>query len=207
MTLSSQRCRYVAGALLASTVALAPSIARADPVDSAIKRYVSRTATMSCDGLEVFDFLLESAAVIGEWCREQNDQLGPKGCGVGAPLCVKELVESELPGGSLTMGLSATAGVGSSNSSGSSIARSGYVWSGGSASGTSGPDWTGSSDFTYVELTLSVGVEIPLGSRQLRKVTCVNPLDHDYVRMLAENVVLNNEHLKTLSAACRLRRD
>lgn len=195
----------VAACTALATLGASASFAYADATDSAIRRYVSRTTTLSCNGLEVFDFLLESATVIGEWCREQNNALGDKGCGVGTSLCVQELMESDLPGGSLTVGLSATTGFGNSSTSGTGFTQSEFVWNGSSSTGSFPTDWNSSGNFNYVELQLSVGVDIPLGSRKLRRVTCVNPLDHDYVRMLAENVVLNNEHLKTISTACRLR--
>lgn len=195
-------------ALLALPVAAWPAVASAQSsqdVDPSVQRYLSRKTGLTCDGLEEFDFLLESASVIGEWCRVQNNQLGEKGCGYDTTLCVKELFESDLPGGKLNVGVSVGATFGSTDSSGTSVTQSDYVWNGNRGSDTSTSNWGGSGSFNYVEVRLEVGVEIPLGSRRLRRVTCINPLDHEYVRMLATNTILQNQNMKAFSAACRVR--
>lgn len=69
--------------------------------------YLQKDYSLSCHGLETFDFILEAGQLVGEWCREQNARLGDRGCGQESDMCLEEFIRADRPGYSLSIALGA----------------------------------------------------------------------------------------------------
>lgn len=69
--------------------------------------FLEKGYSLSCYGIESFDFILEAGQLVGEWCRAQNAQLGERGCGEESDMCLEEFIRADRPGYSLSIAVGA----------------------------------------------------------------------------------------------------
>lgn len=165
---------------------------------------VKKRAALACDQLPEAQIVFEAAESIGIFCREQNALLGERGCGVGSTFCPEELLLEDRPGPTLTVGLSVSSGVWKSDYAYEDRWDTTIVSARGNSRvrrGTYRSSW--SDEENYLDFGILIGIEIPLGPKELRKTRCVNPLFQGYVRKVVQEAMPSDEVLKARFAECQ----
>jgi hypothetical protein len=171
--------------------------------------YLQKDYSLSCHGLETFDFILEAGQLVGEWCREQNARLGDRGCGQESDMCLEEFIRADRPGYSLSISLGAAYTKADASLSGRDIVFGDSRWARSSDTNqTSLPtsDYSWSTDLSQkrLQILFGLGVEFPLGARTVIRKTCVNPLASPYVEMLTSNTLQSNSFIQKFRQNCNL---
>lgn len=174
--------------------------------------YLQKDYSLSCHGLETFDFILEAGQLVGEWCREQNARLGDRGCGQESDMCLEEFIRADRPGYSLSIAVGAAYSKADATFSGSDIIFGNSRWARSSdANQMSEPtrDYSWSTDLSQkrLQILFGLGVDFPLGARTVIRKTCVNPLASPYVEMLTSNSLQGNSVIQKFTQNCNLARN
>lgn len=181
---------------------ISPSFASNEHVE-----FLEKGFSLSCYGIESFDFILEAGQLVGEWCRAQNAQLGERGCGEESDMCLEEFIRADRPGYSLSIAVGAAYMNEDISHSGSDIVYGNSRWvrsTDRNRLAQPSADYTWSSDLSEkrLQVLFSLGVEFPLGKRTVVRKTCVNPLASTYVELLTNNTLQSNSVIQKFAHNC-----
>lgn len=207
--LKSARRYFVAVTLI--QIVLLGSVGRAFASNEQFD-YLQKDFSLTCHGLNTFDFILEAGQLVGEWCREQNARLGDRGCGDTSDLCLDEFVRADRPGYSLSIALGAASTKADVIFFGSDVVFGSSRWVRSSDTNrmsqpTSDYSWSTDLSQKRLQILFGLGVEFPLGARTVIRKTCVNPMASPYVKMLTSKTLQSNLVIQKFTQNCDLAKD
>lgn len=160
--------------------------------------------SLSCRGIDTFDFVLEAGNAIAEWCRKQNELLAENGCGSQSEMCLEEFIRADRPGKVLSFGIGASYSSSDFHLDQTDVVVGDSRWDVPPHFYIPEGEYSSQFDLNYerLQILFSVGLEFPLGARKVVRKTCVNPLTSPYLEMLTTQLVKSDPFIQDFKHRC-----